>query len=98
VIGDPPKIEEFRQRFDWPDAVIPMPFDAPDVMARIAGLEADPARQLRIRKDNVANALLRHDWVHRLRTIFESVGIAPSEGMLAREARLRALAEQVRRA
>ncbi len=98
VLGDPPNIEEFRERFDWPDAVIPMPFDARDVAKRIEELDADPARQARIRKENVANALLRHDWVHRLRTILESVGVAPPPRMLAREARLASLAAEVRRA
>jgi hypothetical protein len=98
VLGDPPNIDEFRSRFDWPDAVIPMPFDAPEVAIRIEELDADPSRQARIRKDNVANALLRHDWVHRLRTILESVGVGPPPRMLAREARLRSLADEVRRA
>jgi hypothetical protein len=98
VLGDPPNIDEFRSRFDWPDAVIPMPFDAPEVAIRIEELDADPCRQARIRKDNVANALLRHDWVHRLRTILESIGVAPPPRMLAREARLRSLADEVRRA
>jgi len=78
--------------------VIPMPFDARDVAKRIEELDADPARQARIRKENVANALLRHDWVHRLRTILESVGVAPPPRMLAREARLASLAAEVRRA
>jgi Glycosyl transferases group 1 len=98
LIGDPPNIEEFRERFDWPDAVIPMPFDAPDVLRLIDELDADPARQARIRKDNVVNALLRHDWVHRLRTILDAVGIAAPARMTAREARLKALADEVRRA
>jgi hypothetical protein len=75
-----------------------MPFDAPEVLARIEELEADPARQERIRKENVANALLRHDWVHRLRTMLEPVGVAPTPRMLAREGRLRSLADEVRRA
>ncbi len=97
VIGDPPNMPEFRERFDWPDAVVLMPFDAPDVLQRIEELDADPARQARIRRDNVVNVLLRHDWVHRLRTILEAVGIAPPARMLAREARLRALADEVRR-
>jgi len=97
VIGDPPNIDEFRKRFDWPDAVIPMPFDAPDVAKRIEEIDADPARQTRIRRDNVANALLRHDWVHRLRTMMDAVGVSPPERMLAREATLRSLADEVRR-
>ena len=41
---------------------------------------------------NVANAALRHDWVHRLRTVFETLGLHPTEAMLARERRLQALA------
>jgi len=98
VLGDPPNIDEFRSRFDWPDAVIPMPFDAPEVLERIEELEADPGRQERIRKENVANSLLRHDWVHRLRTMLESVGVEAPPRMLAREARLRSLADEVRRA
>ena len=98
MLGDPPSIEEFRSRFDWPDAVVPMPFDAPGVLDRIEELEADPGRQERIRKENVANALLRHDWVHRLRTMLEAVEVAPPPRMLAREARLASLAAEVRRA
>ena len=98
VIGDPPKTDEFRRRFDWPDAVIPMPFDSADAVRRIEELDADPTRQARIRKENAANALLRHDWVHRLRAIVDEVGVPPPEGMLAREARLKRLAEEVRRA
>jgi Glycosyl transferases group 1 len=96
IIGDPPNTPEFRERFDWPDAVVPIPFDAPDVLKRIEELDADPARQARIRRDNVVNALLRHDWVHRLRTILDAVGIDPPARMLAREARLKALADEVR--
>ena len=97
IVGAPPDTDEFRRRFDWPDAVIPMPFDAPDVVARLAELDRDPARLERIRTENVANALLKHDWVHRLRTILETVGVAPPQRMLAREERLGRLAEQVRR-
>jgi Glycosyl transferases group 1 len=97
VIGDPPKIHEFHERFDWPDAVIPMSFDAPDVLRQIEELDSDPVRQARIRRENVRNALLRHDWVHRLRTILDAVGLPPSSGMLAREARLTALAREVQR-
>jgi hypothetical protein len=95
ILGDPPNTDGFLERFDWPDAVIPMPFDNPDILGRIEELDADPARQTRIRNANMANALLRHDWVHRLRTIVNTLGIAPPERMLAREARLRSLAEGI---
>jgi len=97
VVGAPPDTDDFRRRFDWPDAVIPMPFDAPDMVARLAELDRDPARLERIRTENVANALLKHDWIHRLKAILDTVEVSPPQGVLAREERLRNLAEQVRR-
>ena len=92
MLGEPPRTTEFERQFDWPDAVIPLPFDSPDVARRLAELDRDPERVARIRRDNVANAALRHDWVHRIRTVFETLGLQPTEAMLARERRLRALA------
>jgi hypothetical protein len=98
MLGEPPNTEEFRKRFGWPDAVIPIPFDAPRVAEVIAELDADPARVSRIREDNVVNTLLQHDWLYRLRTVLSAVGIAPTEPMLAREALVKTLAEEIRRA
>jgi hypothetical protein len=91
LIGEPPRSEEFRKQFDWPDAVIRLPFDSPDVGAFLRALEEDPARLSRIRRENVRQAALRHDWVHRLRTVFETLGVPLTPAMLAREERLRAL-------
>jgi hypothetical protein len=98
MVGEPPRTEEFQRQFDWPDALIRLPFDSADAGELLAGIDADPARVLRIRRDNVKNAALRHDWVHRLRTVFETLGLAPTPAMLAREERLRALAAEVQTA
>ena len=92
MLGEPPRTEEFEKQFGWPDALIRLPFDSPDVGRVLVELDQDPQRLARIRRDNVRNAALRHDWVHRLRTVFETVGIPPTEAMLARERRLQALA------
>jgi hypothetical protein len=92
MLGEPPRTAEFERQFDWPDAVIPLPFDSPDVGRRLAELDQDPERLARIRRDNVANAALRHDWVHRIRRVFETLGLQPTEAMLARERSLQALA------
>lgn len=92
LIGVPPKSAEFRRQFDWPDAVIEIPFDCPDIAERLRALDADSARMERIMRENVRQAALRHDWIHRLRTVFERLGLKPTEGMLAREERLRSLA------
>ncbi len=98
MIGAPPHTETFRRHFGWPDAVVEAPPDIPDIADRLAALDADPARLARIRKDNVVNSLLRHDWAYRLRTVLEDAGLAPPPGLAARELRLRALAQQVRAA
>lgn len=95
LIGDPPQSEAFRRTFDWPDAVIPIPFDCPDIGHVLDELGGDPQRLDRIARANARQAALRHDWVHRLRTVFETLGLPPTAGMLERERRLRGLAEGV---
>lgn len=97
LLGDPPRSEQFRRLFDWTDATIPIPFDAPQVAEVIAELESNPERVQTIRRENVANALLRHDWVYRLRDVFALAGRCPSLAMLQREAQLSALAAELRR-
>ena len=92
LIGVPPRSAEFRRQFDWPDAVIEIPFDCPDIAERLQALDADAGRIERIVRENVRQAALRHDWIYRLRTVFETLGLAPTGGMLAREERLRSLA------
>jgi hypothetical protein len=92
MLGEAPRDEEFRRQFDWPDAVIPLPFHSPDVARRIADLDADPERLGRIRRDNVRHAALRHDWVHRLGAIFQATGLEPTLAMQERQARLATIA------
>ncbi|MBD2166404.1 glycosyltransferase [Calothrix membranacea FACHB-236] len=95
LIGDPPMTEEFYKHFDWPDAIIKVPFDAPEIGEIITDLDAQPERLARIRRDNVVNTLLRHDWVYRLRTVFETIDVKPSQIMLSREAKLKKLAYEI---
>jgi Glycosyl transferases group 1 len=97
MLGDPPNSDDFRNQFDWQDPVIPMPFDAPKVASVIAELDADQARSARIRRDSVVNALLKHDWVYRLRVLLGVAGVRPTDAMLAREASLRGLADDIAR-
>jgi hypothetical protein len=63
-----------------------------DVAERLRALDADPRRIARIGRENVHHAALRHDWVHRLRAVFDTLGLPATDGMLAREERLGALA------
>lgn len=98
LLGEAPQSDEFRRQFDWQDAVIRLPFDSPDTGEILEALDADPQRIERIRRENVHHAALRHDWVYRLHTVFDTLGLRPTEAMLAREERLRALAAAVFRA
>jgi len=93
MIGEAPKLDSFAQQFDWPDAVIHAPFDSPDIMQILARLNADPERLARIRRNNVINAALRHDWLHRLHTVFDTFHLPPTPAMHLRQQRLQALAK-----
>jgi glycosyl transferase family 1 len=92
MLGEPPRTAEFEKQFGWADPVIRLPFDSPDVERVLAGLDRDPDRLARIRRDNARNAALRHDWVYRIRTVFETLGLTATPAMVAREQRLQALA------
>jgi hypothetical protein len=92
MLGEAPRTAEFRTQFGWTDAVLALPFDSPDIGRVLGELERDPERLARISRENARHAALRHDWVYRLRTVFETIGLPPTEAMLERERRLAALA------
>lgn len=93
MIGEPPRNAIFDAYFDWPDAVVSIPFDSPDISDVIDALDADPERVARIRRDGVVGSLRKSDWVYRLRSIFRSAGIPPTQAMTERVRRLHALAD-----
>jgi hypothetical protein len=95
MIGEPPENQAFRENFDWPDAVIPMAFDEPDVAKFLKKLDSEPERLSEIRKNGVVQSLLRHDWAYRWRAILDIVGLAPRPALVAREQQLEQLAESV---
>jgi hypothetical protein len=84
MIGEAPRTEEFERQFDWPDAVIRLPFDSPDIGRILADLNQDSERLRTIRRNNAREAALRHDWLHRIQVVFDVLGLAPTEGMLTR--------------
>jgi hypothetical protein len=94
MLGEPPRGEDFARQFDWPDPLIRVPFDCADISRLLQDLNSDPQRLARIRRDNVGNCALRHDWVHRLRTVFQTLGLPPTDAMVAREKRLKTVADE----
>jgi hypothetical protein len=94
MIGEAPRMEHFKQQFDWPDAVIHVPFESPDIGRILADLNGDPERLRAVRRNNVREAALRHDWLHRIQVVFDTFGLPPTEKMRARAKRLERIAAQ----
>jgi Glycosyl transferases group 1 len=94
MIGEAPRVEEFKRQFDWPDAVIHVPFDSPDIGRILADLDGDPERLQAIRRNSAREAALRHDWLHRIQVVFDVLGLAPTDGMRARAQQLDQIASR----
>ena len=94
MIGEAPRSKEFEQQFDWPDAVIHVPFDSADIASILANLNSDPERLRAVRLNNVREAARRHDWLHRIEVVFETLGLAPTDKMRVRAQRLNQIASQ----
>jgi spore maturation protein CgeB len=95
MVGERPHNEVFPKLFDWPDAVIRLPWDSGEIDKVIKDLDGDPDRQDKIRRTGVAQVLKRHDWVYRWETILEAAGLRPMQAALHRKDRLSKLAEAV---
>ena len=95
MIGEHPKTQTFDEQFGWPDSVIHVPYDAPNISGILAELDSQPERMGRARKNNVVQSLLRHDWAYRWRTVLDIAGLKPSAALIDRERRLKELAETI---
>lgn len=95
MIGVPPRSPDFQTQFNWPDAVIPVPFDSPDIGRIIAELDSDPERLRTIRQNNVRNSAMKHDWLHRIQVVFDALDLPYTEKMRARARRLEQIANCV---
>ena len=95
LLGMPPTGDVFPQYFDWEDAIIKVDLYEQDVTEVIEALNAQPEKVERIRRRNIVNALLKHDWVYRWREILAAFDLKPSQSVLAREQHLQKLAHSV---
>lgn len=95
MIGETPMNKQFAKVFDWPDAVIHLPFGSDKIDTIINELDAHPDRQEKIRRDNVVQSLLHHDWVYRWEAVLKIAGLDPMPQLLERKKRLRDLSNMV---
>ena len=95
MIGEAADCEAYRELFGWRDAVIQIFPDGSDLTAVLSDLDSDPERTAAISRRNAKEALLRHDWAYRWNEMFRVAGIEPSPRMVARERRLKGMADLV---
>lgn len=93
MIGEPPDTPMFLKHFDWPDAVISVPFDSADIEEILKELDTDTERLERIRTNGIVNSLDRNDWVYRWAGVLDEVGIPYTEKMMDRVKNLQHLAD-----
>lgn len=94
MVGEQPRSPSFRQNFDWPDAVIDVPAEGPEIADVISALERQPERVRAIRRRNVIESLRRHDWVYRWMDVCRIAGFDPSPACRERVERLEARAAE----
>ena len=94
-VGERPQNEVYPQLFDWPDSMIDFPYNSTDFEKLIQALDKDPEKEAQMRRTNVHQALLRHDWLYRWETILKAVDLEPLPILMERKARLRDLAQLV---
>jgi acyl carrier protein phosphodiesterase len=97
MIGRRPDCRPFEGMFGWPDAVVDIATDGSDVAEIVRNLRANPERLRAISRQNVAQSVVRHDWLHRWQRIFEIAGIQQSAGMARRDERLQELSRRAAR-
>lgn len=95
VLGSRQQCPEFDTHFDWPDAVIELPPETPDLGEFFADLNTQVVRLERARANNVSQALRRHDWAHRWRQLLDRVGLAHGARLQQRIDRLANMADMV---
>ena len=92
LLGEAPDLPEYRENFDWPDALIPIPYEASNLREIVADLDAQPQRLARARLNNDLATLRRHDWAYRWGQVLDAVGLPETPRMQERRERLEALA------
>lgn len=95
LVGEKPANGQFGRLFDWPGALIHLPWNSEKIAEVIEEFERDPELGDATRATNMAQALTRHDWNYRWEEILRHVGIPPLPALSRRKERLHAMAESL---
>jgi hypothetical protein len=92
-VGERAMNDVFPQLFDWPNSIIDLSYSSTNFKECVKDLQDNPAVADRIRRTNVRQALLRHDWVYRWETILKAFDIKPLPALAKRKEQLNKLAQ-----
>lgn len=95
MVGERPNNSEFERLFGWPDSLIDLPYGSDQIDQVLRELNREPERRERISRNNVAQALLKHDWTYRWEVILQTVGLEPIASLTQRKKDLNRMAEMV---
>jgi hypothetical protein len=95
LLGDRIESPAFTENFGWEDAVIEMPYSAPDAGAFIDQLNTEPDRISAARSRNVIHALARHDHLHRWQEVLKIAGMDALPKLQVRQEKLAGLSAMV---
>jgi hypothetical protein len=96
LIGEHPETKVFEEHFGWPDSVIRIPFDSPDIAEILAELDSQPERIAEARKNNIVQSLLRHDWAYRWNSVLKIASLKSTTALASRLEQLKKLAEEIK--
>ena len=89
LVGERLDIQAFHDQFGWKDSVIQLDYNSSDISPIMKMLMADQDRLDQIHRRNVRSSLLKHDWSYRWESMLKTMGMEPSESLLARQNELR---------
>ena len=97
LLGDQPKGNEaFDRVFNWPDAVIHVPYGSGNIREVMLDLDNNLIRQERIRNHNISESLSKHDWAHRWEPVLKLAGLQPLPKLQERKQRLADMLQLIR--
>jgi hypothetical protein len=95
MIGERPTNKEFEKMFDWPDAILNLPYGSVEIGKIIDEVESNPRWEGAMRRNNVVQSLLRHDWAYRWEAVLRAAELNPLQGLVDRKTRLGCLAKEI---
>jgi hypothetical protein len=96
LIGESPANEVFNKILNWPGAVVHLPYGSDQIASVIDELDRQPEWQEEIRRRNVSECLMKHDWAHRWETMLTAVGRDPVPELTKRKTYLLSMADALR--